>query len=522
VTLCLATVRFGDLHHAVCIDALPEDTHERDWITLDTDITARRSHKNTSHNLCWDHDANNEALCSLSLFDRARYLLKLPVGAHWSGASTSLVHRVYIAANGETLWSLEPRGHAGILSLTACFEDGQTTHIEAEVRTRAMDDRNDWRAMLDALTEADLALATRDDVPTEVSWTVGTQKRETSPWEQFVFLRTLIEKKLLSDALYVIAHTPIEGIIRASQLVTLDRGTHIRPEELAARGISHTDSRIAARQHGPMSTRDVLENHLCLTALHELVSVAVMLSKDLRLHKNARMRTLAWIDALERLLATMESDALRGVRVPQGKGLVATTKFFRTRGYREIAAMMERLREGSCLTRSNTHERLGLRDAPRLYERWCVLVLGELLQLPLEVSARLSLGGEHTCEWQGRRVTIATQQSLPRDVSYSMAFKPDILLTCDHRRLVMDAKYQLEDADITASDAPREALVKMHAYRDAIAHTWAACVLHPGHRGVWWDAPEGGGVGAIALRPSTKVRDDLRVLMEKWIGREEL
>jgi hypothetical protein len=65
--------------------------------------------------------------------------------------------------------------------------------------------------------------------------------------------------------------------------------------------------------------------------------------------------------------------------------------------------------------------------------------------------------------------------------------------------LLLDAKLRLDGGGVSG---PRDAVAKMHAYRDGIVGAWGALALAPERAvGRWWSAPDGGGVGLAGWRP---------------------
>ena len=100
--------------------------------------------------------------------------------------------------------------------------------------------------------------------------------------------------------------------------------------------------------------------------------------------------------------------------------------------------------------------------------------------------------------------------------SYSRLLRPDFSLHYQSRILLLDAKYKGECEGFygeTGSGVIEswkdEDIIKMHAYRDAIANVVGAFILYPGRETVLYPAFNATrhykGVGAIALRPSLDV-----------------
>ena len=119
--------------------------------------------------------------------------------------------------------------------------------------------------------------------------------------------------------------------------------------------------------------------------------------------------------------------------------------------------------------------------------------------------------------------------------SYSRPLRPDFSLHYQSRILLLDAKYKGEREGfygVTGNGVieswKEEDIIKMHAYRDAIANVVGAFVLYPGRETVLYPTfnttRRYEGVGAIALRPSLDAQPEessrqlLRALIQEFIG----
>jgi predicted component of viral defense system (DUF524 family) len=459
--------------------------------------------------LAWHEDAADACLAPLSLYEQSLVAALLPPGARWAPSLAGAASAIGDAPDGATLWSLGFRGFAGHARLSALRGDAECAGHDLEVRTRKLDAVRDWRAMLADLARADLALAALEPSPVDAAWTDDPARPARSGLEEFLLLRAVVEGDALTDALRAIARDPAASLAAASRAVPAHRAVHARPEEFAARALSPADGRGAAREHAPHLTRDVPENRFALYALASMERRADALARGARPLAPAMVRAARGL--AERLAAmrdTLSHGALRGVGALASPAPLGSSSLQRRPGYRELLAVWLRLASAPGALAWAGGDRIGLRDAPRLYERWCALTVAETLGFDASACARLAAGGASAMATvAGREVSLASQRAAA--ASYSYAFRPDLTLACDGRRLHLDAKYQFEDGD---GEAPREAVVKMHAYRDAIEGTWGAFALYPGDgaRGPRFDAPGGGGVGALALGPGAARRDAQR------------
>ncbi len=364
--------------------------------------------------------------------------------------------------------------------------------------------------MLDDLCAADLALAARAGALSEAPLAADPRARRRTPTEELLLLDHLVRSGALRDALDAVAREPAAAVAARVNVVPLDRASRLHPDELAARGAR---AAAVAREHGPALTRDVPENRFVAACLADLCAAARALASPSSPLADRALRALAGdvSAALDALRAEARRGPLAGVR-ESPDAHVSALALRRRRGYRELAAAWERLRSAPRPHPLVGEETVGLADAPRLYERWCGLALARALGVGDDEAAAFAAGG---CVARvaagGGDVTLASQAS---GGSYGLAFRPDFVLRAGGRAMAFDAKYQVDDDE---RRAPRDAVVKMHAYRDAIGGVEAAWALFPGERSERWDAPGGGGVGALALRPGGGGAAELRALVGAFL-----
>ncbi len=486
MTLPLRAIRRGDVSLRVWgSEASSADV----WTPLATDTLAVVA--SAPSTLSWDERHPALGLCPLTLLDHTPYLLSLPPGATLPPALEA--PRVAVDREGHALHALTLRGHAGRLRLEV--RGARPVSLDAEVCLRRAGATDDWRAMLDDLCRADLALAAHPSAITETGLDVAPNARARTATETLLLLDHLVRSGTLRDALEHIARDPITAVATRATLVPLDRASRLHPDELAARG---AQAHALAREHGPSLTRDVPESRFVAACLADFAAHARALASTASPLTDQALRTLAAAvsSSLDALVADARRGPLAGVRDAGGERAV-TVALQRRRGYREVFAAWQRLRASPHPQPLVGDETVGLADAPRLYERWCALKLATAVGADEGAAAAFAAGG---CVVRvavaGRDVTLASQGG---GRSYSLAFRPDFTVTCGGRALVFDAKYRVDEA--AEGRAPRDAVVKMHAYRDAIDGVRAAWALFPGAVSEAWDAPGGGGVGSVALRP---------------------
>ncbi len=266
---------------------------------------------------------------------------------------------------------------------------------------------------------------------------------------------------------------------------------------------------------------------------------------------------LADCNAMERDLAPIARDRLWRDVGPLVHVPAASTVLQRRRGYRHIFRHAIRLRQATRvpLEEKVVRDLLEARDIATLYEIWCyftvVALLSEALGPPQAARVlpadtwQLSVPRGLTTVWQrsnGETIEclynayfahVDTKQAArTHRASYSLPLKPDVTIAVQRAGEtvfhLLDAKFRREqlpdldtaaavavDDETTGQDARDEREVddlgrsrskhvdiyKMHTYRDAIAGTRTVSVLYPGTADRFFDAPDGGGVGAIPLIP---------------------
>ena len=121
--------------------------------------------------------------------------------------------------------------------------------------------------------------------------------------------------------------------------------------------------------------------------------------------------------------------------------------------------------------------------------------------------------------------------------SYSHPLRPDFSLHYQERILILDAKYKGEREGFYGEKGnglieswKDQDIIKMHAYRDAIAGAVGAFILYLGRETVFYPSFNAArccqGVGAIALRPALDAQPEgtdcqmLRALIDDFISFE--
>ncbi|MCM3040656.1 DUF2357 domain-containing protein [Paenibacillus motobuensis] len=178
-----------------------------------------------------------------------------------------------------------------------------------------------------------------------------------------------------------------------------------------------------------------------------------------------------------------------------------------------------------------------LKDIARLYEIWSYFKTLEVIEKIYSVKPKSALIGRSDdfrqtlgngvtviYELDGSPLKVFYNRSFPgKDLrsSYSLPYRPDIVLEYRGELYVLDAKFKLrfapsfdrdeEDTEGKGTDRDdaftfkNEDIHKMHAYKDGIHNVRVSCILYPGLNSekvtFFEQGDERSGVGAVSLRP---------------------
>jgi len=452
------------------------------WCTADTAVSyAETASPPSEYSLRWDDDAAGPGLPGLSLSEHGRYLARVTHGASLSTGSALTTLRLG-SDTQSALWLVTGHGRAGWTSLTL---GSQETTVA--VRPRWLDAPRAWRAMLDDLAAVGLA-GCLEGAGAEVP--VGVVAGEEAPTPEAVWLglQEALRPGRLDAALAAIARDPRGSLGRGVRVVPWQRAARARSEDVAA--AQAAGSRAAGVAEPVLQSRlDSPEHRFARFALDDMARAARAL------HDAPGMDTAA-VHRAETALATLRRGlpSVEAVR-PARNGRV-TLGLVRHPGYSALWALWQMVRHALPVLSWGSAEasRVALRDTAALYERWCAVTLARALGVSPRGCVTLLREGSVPC----LGATLWSQRTFAAGASWSLGWRPDLALACAGRWLLLDAKLRLD----ARGEAPRDEVAKMHAYRDGIAGAWGALGLAPSlHRGTWWAAPDGGGVGMFGWRP---------------------
>lgn len=384
------------------------------------------------------------------------------------------------------------------------------------------------------------------------------------PYHAFLLLRHVLldaPRRPLLGALRAIVEDPHRRAIQRTREVPVELASTITPRMLddviAARwpfqkaassdiGIRGLLPVRIAEPHGAESV-DTAENRFVKSFLASCDHIVARVRErlvDAPAHTRDRLEVDA--RAIEGALAPIRRASLWRrvgplVSMPTGSMVLQ-----RRSAYREVLRASVLLRGGSrmlSLTDPEVVRLLEVKNIATLYEVWCgfqlFAVLRELLGEPSSIEP-LSETAFNVNVKRGCHARWSTGAELAFNASYtqkqgwhgrsrSVLLRPDFALYTPSAGLhLFDAKFKLKWVSAAAddddeSDAKREDLHKMHAYRDAIPNARSAWVMYPGTTfDPYYDGGSGEvrGVGCFPARPG-EVAGELRGYLARVLGQLE-
>lgn len=432
--------------------------------------------------LRWEPDAAGAGAEGLSLAEHGRYLARVSSPAALRGTGGLDVWPM-VETPEAALWMVSGDGRAGWARLRLGAAEATVA-----LRARWLDAPGAWRAMLDDLAAVGLA-GCLEAVGAEVPVGVVEAEGGGGPEAVWLALREALRPGRLDAALAAIAQRPREALGRGVRVVPWQRALGARPEQIAA-----------ARAAGPRGTGvaeaivtrsvDTPEHRFARFALDDFARALRALDDAPGLDRRSLADAAARLRALRAVVPSVET-------VRPARAVRPTLALVRHPGYRALWALWRLVRGGApVLTWSMPDAtRAALRDTAALYERWCLVTVARALGVSPQGCSALVRSGRASCP----AGTLWSQRRFGPAEGWSLGWRPDLALQRGDRWLLLDAKLRLDGGGVSG---PRDAVAKMHAYRDGIVGAWGALALAPERAvGRWWSAPDGGGVGLAGWRP---------------------
>lgn len=286
---------------------------------------------------------------------------------------------------------------------------------------------------------------------------------------------------------------------------------------------------------------DTAENRFVLYVLRVCLDILFQFGQSLK-GSRPSLNTTTLIAQTNQMIELLEgllrSDFFHDI------GMMAMLPFHsialqRRNGYKELLIFYRALTGSFYQPLDNMAFRkaIELKDIARLYEIWSyfkTLEVIEKIYLVKPKSALISrsddfrqtLGNGVTAvyELDGSQLRVFYNRSFPGKAlrsSYSLPYRPDIVLEYRGELYILDAKFKLrfapsltwdeEDMEGEGTDREdaftfkKEDIHKMHAYKDGIHNVRVACILYPGPNSeevtFFGQGDERTGVGAVSLHP---------------------
>lgn len=413
--------------------------------------------------------------------------------------------RVQSLGRGMTLVSAP--ADAGFALITARVGDEEAT-LPLFVEARALG-RQGWRAMVDALGEASVEVAPEDDhgLVSLVSWREGAG---LAGWRALV---RVVTSERLSRAVEQIRKAPTTTLASRARTGRVDGATPLTPDAvmgLRARGGG--ESQLVQRL--PTVVLDTPENRLARWMLDDLAARAEAFGGAPGVPASKLAEVRRGVAAHRAALASWGPFAGRR---PPSPNLTLLGR----PGYRELYLLWrEAVHGGVELAPKVDREVNVFQSAATLYERWCELVVADLLGVRPAMMRALREGEAVPL---GEGATLTIQRRFEGTETHSLAWRPDLAVSHTGRWFLLDAKFR-GDGDATPLG---DEVAKMHAYRDGIVGAVGALALYPGAttEGRWYgDQAVGEGVGLFPLRPGEDTsqvrsqRDALFSILKGFLG----
>lgn len=299
-----------------------------------------------------------------------------------------LLHCGYIATGLNT----------GRLGLTACDSAGNVIGSAAlEVRSRKLNYRNDYRLMLEDITEQCVSLLMELRAPTAMRFAPDPGKTPETINQRFAFLRALIGSRQFRDALHRITTHPHQRW--EPEETTGDTRRGFRPDARTVRQLARAPRRSPLPDAHPLAhiiaslpervslyrnvqSEDTPENRFIKFALQTFVSFLNRMRLQLEeVVSSADARLKEEIATLEtQLETTLAADAFRNVSEPNMLPL-GSAVLQRKEGYREVYQAWLRFDMAARLIWRGGDDVYGAgqRDIATLYEYWVFFKLLDIV-----------------------------------------------------------------------------------------------------------------------------------------------
>lgn len=465
-----------------------------------------------------------------------------------------LVDHLSASSDGRTLHGpVNFRSYVGRSRFTVLVDGAPEFDFEVEVSPSKLDYKTDYAELTAEVQEILHGLVLQYLSATFEGASVDRGAVETE-LEWVLLLRHLVDE--LEQALLFVAQRPKRALRRTDEFVRIDRirrsDSTVRQAVLRGRGrgrVGAFGEGLRARhrlpEHRARPTLDTPEHRWLAArvagARRRLAAVSRRVRAQQRGQHGAEWmkNAVVELDSLEgRLGRLLKLEPLRAVEGPPPQGF-ASLQLQGSPGYREAYHACVALSQGLRLTGGPVE--LSLKRLHQLYEYWCYLatvrLVADILDEPIPVRQLLSVDHDGLLVRlkKGRTQSVLFRQGEGAEIEvvYSPKFsgsdfllsqEPDISLSLRRAgwpnvRLVMDAKYRLDDSEqhvrrMGVPAPPADAINVLHRYRDAI--------LEPDRNSADGERGQRTVVEGVALYPLTGLATEDFEETELWRSLERL
>lgn len=436
-------------------------------------------------------------------------------------------------------------------------EKQRCAEIKVEIRSKKASYRQDYRLMLENITEHCTDLLLAHNAPVTHNFTVDFNQDSRTLYQRFAFIKSILQSHDFISAVEKIIGVPVTKWSANEEWRDVRRirridGRTIRHMAGSGHRMDLPASHALFKKLGTIPARvpicsktesvDTPENRF---VKHALIRFSTLIS-DFRSHALAASRLFEEASTLENELNLILSNPFfQEVRKPVMLSLNSPV-LQRKSGYKEVFRVwfMFDLAAKLIWRGGDDVYAAGKKDVAVLYEYWLFFQLLDLIKAVFDITpASIESLIKPTADGlglqlkRGRHVAVqgifnghsrklhvefsfnrsfSGKNDYPNPGSWTTGMRPDFTLSiwpvgisqaqAETEELIVhihfDAKYRVE----SFTDYKRDDLLKMHSYKDAIRRTAGAYVLYPGEgeKPFKWKGfneliP---GLGAFAVRPS--------------------
>ena len=300
---------------------------------------------------------------------------------------------------------LTPALNTGRLGLLVRNDSGSVLGMAAvEVRSKKLGYRDDYRLMLEDITERCIDLLMDLRAPTALRAAPDPGQSPRTIAQRFAFLKALLGSRQFQNALHRVASHPHQRWEPEEATIETRRG--FRPSARSLRELARAPRRVPLPSTHPLAARvpslpegislyrnvqteDTPENRFIKFALQSFSGFLALMQQRLDERDNSDARLRAEIGALNNQLAVaLNADVFRGVSPPDMLPL-GSPVLQRKEGYREIYQAWLRFDMAARLVWNGGDDvyRAGQRDIAALYEYWVFFKLLDIVTSVFKLSA---------------------------------------------------------------------------------------------------------------------------------------